>query len=231
MAGQRRIIEIFSDGEHIWEWDLWVKNYIAVMHDVHRGRGATNPSEHFTNTVYYIREPGSRTLSPALQLSDIPYNTHPKQPDDMHRVAFEDTDDHLYRPDNGRDYLHFDYSPSSGYEIPPEDVLKAPLTLAALKSYTKYYTEDREGYRAFKEADFGGYRLADKRSVDRGEYNDAWAITRGPQETREVYLVEGAWVPVTFVRWSTINDYPLFSFKLQSAIKMIGEFLADSQED
>lgn len=247
-TGERHIIEVFDEGMNIHAWSYWKRNYISVQHGMHKGRLDEKFAEHYKTVVLYIREVDAKALAGPFSISDIPYNTHSKQPRDMRRVGFEDSQDRLYRPNDGQDYLCFDYSPSGGYPVPPESVLetRTSMPLSALLEYEKYYA-DAGGVLDLRYAEFpspvGTLRLHDLRHRGIGrngrwDMQELWGISRGERGSQEVWGVNETWIPegssnkrdeicMTFV-----NEYPEWGWSWKKAIKWLEHFAqADSSKE
>ncbi|GAA2321763.1 hypothetical protein GCM10010149_88550 [Nonomuraea roseoviolacea subsp. roseoviolacea] len=232
MTHERKIIELFDDGQNIHDWSWWKRNYILNMYGVRKGELPQDWADSYSKNVYYLREPDSAVLTQALSVRDMPATEiKDGQPGDTRHVSFIG---YLSRAGEDR-FPSFDYSPVGGYEVPPAHLVWLPVTLDMLKEYTRYYI-DGGGWEALRDADFGGYHLHDKRQPNYPpELKDAWAITRPMSGldgsvlvNREVLMVDGTWVPMKSkkIKFSFVNEYPKFTFKLKQAIKLIEGFVS-----
>ena len=243
----RALLQLFGDTVQTWEYAAWVRNYITVKHAINEGK--YDDAFSFQMCTYYIREADSTELTEVV-LKDVRRVDRVSMPDDTRIVWWDRAVPTIkgghFRYPTLADQLCFYYSPSLASQIPPPEVIDAPLTLEALKSYTKYYIEDREGYRAFRAAQFstsvGTLRLHDLRHHGRlpsGRYGDLelWGISRGEGDDIEVYDVNERWMRHGLsseedqINMMFQNQYPLWGRRIDQVIKLIGELRADYQED
>ncbi|MFI6512919.1 hypothetical protein ACIBCT_35420 [Streptosporangium sp. NPDC050855] len=95
----RNVVEMYDSGMSINEWDWWKTNYIKNMERITLGEAKDDEKEFWETAVFYIREDGSKVLSPALRLRARPILKKNFEPGDRVYVCFEELE-------SGQPYVH-----------------------------------------------------------------------------------------------------------------------------
>lgn len=228
-----RVIFITEEFDDSVKWDDWVDNYIRCMYGILKEKVPADFADPIKTANYYFREPGTKLLAGPFKLSDIPYNTHMRQPGDMRRVAFVNDNESPYKPGGMLEYLHFDYSPSGEYEVPPEHILDAGKEVSPenILRYRDFYTKG-SGWTALLDARFktkhGVIRLHDLRHHGWRERDNLWGISRGEGADREVYTVSEKWVSGEGgdcgIPMYSVGSYPDWGWKFLLIMRRIIEW-------